>query len=100
MIWFGFFEWNQLLTLEMTIFGTKMMVKIGLELFSYFEIEGALTELLPSSAKRIGPERLNWPDRFAGISEGACSIYKKSRPLLTVIFEPKMIISRVNPIIK
>ena len=41
MIWFGFFEWNQLLTLEMTIFGTKMMVKIGLELFSYFEIRVA-----------------------------------------------------------
>ena len=76
MIWFGFFEWNQLLTLEMTIFGTKMMVKIGLELFSYFEIEGALTELLPSSAKRIGPERLNWPDRIAVISEGTHSISK------------------------
>ena len=67
MIWFGFFEWNQLLTLEMTIFGTKMMVKIGLELFSYFEIEGALTELLPSSAKK------NWPRE----AELACQVSLK-----------------------
>ena len=40
-----------------------MMVKSGLE---YFEIPRA-----PSVQKKICPERLNWPDRLAGISEGA-----------------------------
>jgi hypothetical protein len=45
-----------------------MMVKSGLE---YFEIPRA-----PSVQKKICPERLNWPERLAGISEGAREISK------------------------
>jgi hypothetical protein len=44
----------------MTIFGSKMMMKSGLEFF-YFEIQRAPSELLLPSAKKIGSERLNWP---------------------------------------
>ena len=49
------------------------MVKSGLEfLFFYiFEILRAPSELLLPSAKKVWPERLNWPGRLAGISEGA-----------------------------
>ena len=58
----------------MIIFGLKMMMKSGLELF-YFEILLAPSELLLPSAK-VCPERLNWPGRLAGISEGASRISK------------------------
>ena len=46
----------------------------------YFEIHGAPLELLLPSAKKICPERQNWPGRLSGISEGAQWIKKKSRP--------------------
>ena len=46
----------------MTIFGLKMMMKSGL--------------VAAAQYKKIGPERLNWPGRLAGISEGARSILK------------------------
>ena len=42
----------------------------------YFEIPRAPSELLLPSAKKICPERLNWPGRLAGISEGAHRISK------------------------
>ena len=51
------------------------MVKSGLENF-FFEIPQAPSELLPPSAKKICPERLNRPGRLAGISEGASGISK------------------------
>jgi hypothetical protein len=38
----------------------------------YFEIQQALSELLLPRAKKIFPERLDWPGRLAGISEQAC----------------------------
>ena len=57
--------------LETNIFGLKKM-KSGLD----FEIPLALSELLLPSAKKICPERLNWPGRLAGISEGASRISK------------------------
>ena len=47
-----------------------MMMKSGLDFF-YFEIVLAPSELLLPSA-----ERLNWPGRLAGISEGASRILK------------------------
>ena len=52
----------------MTIFGIKM-VKSGLEFFIL-----KLNEPLQSCCcpvQKIGTERLNWPGRLAGISEGA-----------------------------
>ena len=59
----------------MIVFGLKMMMKSCLDFF-YFEIEQAPSELLLPSAKKIDPERLNWPGRLAGISKGAHSISK------------------------
>ena len=58
--------------------------------FFYFEIHRAPSELLLPSAKKICPERLNWPGRLAGISEGARRISKKkSRPFFIIIFKLK-----------
>ena len=52
------------------------MMKTGLEFF----ILKSNKPLQNSAAqcKKIGPERLNYPDRLAGISEGAPSISKYS----------------------
>ena len=74
-----------------------MMLKSGVNFF-YFEIHRAPAELLLPSAKKIYPERLNWPGRFASISEGARRISKKkkSRPLFTIIFKSKMVMSRLE----
>ena len=65
--------WTKLLTLEMTIFGLKMMVNSVLDFF--FEIELQLP-----SAKKNGPERLNWPGSLAGIFEGASGILDHFSP--------------------
>ena len=88
--------WNKLLTLEMTIFRLKVMMKDGLDFIFYFEIERFSSELLLPSAKKIGQERLNWPGRLAGISEGARGIPKYFfRPLFTIIFPQKIVISEL-----
>ena len=43
-----------------------------------------------AQCKKICPERLNWPVRLAGISEGARWISKKkSRPFFIIIFQLK-----------
>ena len=47
-----------------------MLVKSGLE-FSILKLKVAAAQ-----SKKIVPERLNWPGRLAGISEGARSILK------------------------
>ena len=76
-----------------------MMVKSGLEFF-YFKIDRAPSQLLLPSAKKICPERLNWPGRFAAISEG-CSVnfeIKKSRPLFTIIFKSNILAGVVHDI--
>ena len=40
-----------------------------------------------AQCKKICPERLNWPGRLAGISEGAQWISKKkSRPFFIILF--------------
>ena len=59
----------------MNIFGIKKVDEKWSGIF-YFEIERAPSELLLPSGKKIGPEKLNWPGRFACISEGARSISK------------------------
>ena len=51
---------TKILSLEMTIFGLKMMMKSGLE-----KIQSCCC-----------PEGLNWPGGLAGISEGASRISK------------------------
>ena len=58
----------------------------------YFEIHQAPSELLLPSAKKICPERLNWPGRLAGICEGTLWIIKKSRPFSIITFKLKMVI--------
>jgi len=49
------------------------MVKSGLE----FLILVPPSELLLPSAKKICPERLNWPGKLEGISQGVGRISKK-----------------------
>ena len=52
-----------------------------------------------AQCKRIGPERLNWPGRLAGIAEFQ---NKNSRPLFTIILKPEIDVSRIqifNPLI-
>ena len=58
-------KWTKLLTLKITIFGLKMMVKSGLEriilkFHSPFRVAAA-------QCKKICPEWLNWPGWLAGI---------------------------------
>ena len=65
-------RWTKILTLEMTIFLLKNDGEKWSRIFC-FEIEQAPSELLMPSEKN-GPERLNWLDRLAGISELAGSI--------------------------
>jgi hypothetical protein len=67
------YKWTKLLSLEMIISSLKMMTKSGLEFFIL-----KLNEPLQSCCC---PERLNWPVRLAGISEGAHSISKKKEDL-------------------
>jgi hypothetical protein len=67
-------KWTKLLTLEITIFGLKMMVKSGLEKIIFKFHEPLQSCCCPG--QKICPERLNWPVWLAGISEGAHGISK------------------------
>ena len=58
----------------------------------YFEIHRAPSELLLPSAKKICPERQNWPDRLAGISKGAQWISKKKLDNFLSSFKLKMMV--------
>ena len=72
------------------VFYCKLDIKNLFKVHSNFEIHRAPSELLLPSAKKICPERLNWPGRLAGISEGARWISKKkSRPFFIIIFKLK-----------
>ena len=63
----------------------------------YFEIHQAPSELLLPSAKKICPERLDWPSRLAGISEGAQWISKKNLDhFSSIFFNYEMVISRLE----
>ena len=69
-------EWvTKILSLEMTIFGLKMMVKSGLEK-NILKFHVPLQSCCYPVQKNC-PERLNWPDWVASICEGACGISKK-----------------------
>ena len=57
------------------IFGLKMMVKSGLEKIILKFHDGLQSCCCPVQ-KKIYPERLNWPGRLAGISEGHRGISK------------------------
>ena len=51
-----------------------MMVKSGLE---FFVLKFTKPRVAAAQCKKICPERLNWPGRLAGISEGASRILKE-----------------------
>ena len=78
-----------LLTLEMTIFGLKMIVKSGLEFF-YFVIEWGLSELLlPSAKNRPRKAELAWQvSRYLWRGSFNFKI-KNSEPLFTIILSQK-----------
>jgi hypothetical protein len=57
-----------------TIFGLKMMLKSGLEKNILKFNDGLQSCCCP--VQKICPERLNWPGRLAGISEGHRGISK------------------------
>ena len=59
---------------EITIFDFKMMVKSGLE-FLFWNSPSPF-RVAAAQCKKVCPEGLNWPDRLAGISEGARWISK------------------------
>ena len=59
---------------KITIFGLKMMVKSGLE--KIFQNSTMAFRVAAAQCKKICPERLNWPGRLVGNSEGASRISK------------------------
>jgi hypothetical protein len=83
----------------MTIFGLKMMVKIGLDFF-YFEIERAPSEI-PANPGQFSLSGLICCTGQQQLKKGSFNfkINKKSRPLFTIIFKPKMVFSRVKGLV-
>ena len=63
-----------------------MMVKSGLEFFVLI-----FCLVAHAKCKKIFPERLNWPGRLAGAE---FENKKRWRPLSTIIFSSKMLVSR------
>ena len=59
---------TKILSLDIDIFGLEIMMKSGPHFF-ILKKQAPLEFLLPST-KQICPERLNWPGRLAGVSEG------------------------------
>ena len=72
-----------------------MMLKSGL-VFSLFWNPTSPFRVATAQCKKSCPERRNWPGRLAGNTEGASRIskQKKTRPLFTIIFNSKMLVSR------
>ena len=62
----SFYKWIKVSSHGIDIFGLKVVVKsvLGKIILNF-------TKPLQSCCKKICPERINWPDRLAGISEGA-----------------------------
>ena len=84
------------MSLEITIFDLKMMVKSGLEFF-YFEIHRAPLEIpanMLGQFSLLGQMFLHWA---AATLKGLVQFQNKknSRPLFTIIFKPKIVLSRV-----
>ena len=90
------YKWTKISSLEMDIFGLKMMKKSGLGFF-YFEIQRAPSKIpanLPGQFSLSGPFFLHWA---AATRKGLVQFQnKKTRPPFTIILESKMVISRVN----
>ena len=87
---------TKILSLEMTIFGLKMMVKRCLEFF-FFEIPLAPLEIpanQPGQFSLSGQIFLHWA---AATLKGHVEFQNDfSTPFFTIIFKPKMVISRVK----
>ena len=66
-------------SLEITIFGLKMMLKSGLEFFvlkSYMSLQSCCYPVQKYLLRKAELAWLNWPGSLAGISEGAHRISK------------------------
>ena len=91
--------WTKISSLEIIIFGLKMMVKRGLESL-YFEILRAPSEIpanLPGQFSLSGQISLHWATAtLKGLAEFQ---NKNSRPLFLIIFKSKMIISRLKHLV-
>ena len=90
-------KWTKILTLETTIFGLKIMVKSGLFfiLKSYVPLQRYLLTCQANSAFLgrffcTGQQQLR---------RGMQDFKIKNRPLFTIIFKPKMVISRVKTLV-
>ena len=92
----SFYKWTKISSLEIDIFGLKMMVKSGLDFFCS-EIHPAPSEIpanLPGQFGHCGQIFLHWAAAtLKGLGEFQ---NKKSRPLFTIIFKKKMVISRLK----
>ena len=67
-------KWTKILSLEMTIFGLKMMEKSGLE--KIFWNYTCPFRVAAAQCRKSCPERLNWSGWLAGISEGVHGVLK------------------------
>ena len=67
-------KWTKISDLGTNIFELKMKVKCGLEFFTFKFYQPLQSCCCP--LQKICPERLNWPGRLAGNSEGASRISK------------------------
>ena len=88
-----FNKWAKISSLEITIFDLKMMVKSGLEFFILKFTEPLQRYLLTCLANSA------FLGRFCALGssnseEASRSSKKKSRPLFTIIFSSKMLVSR------
>ena len=71
-----------------------MMVKSGLEFL--FWNSPIPFRVAAAQRKKIYPERLNWHGRLAEVNFKT----KNSRPLFTIIFRSKMVISRLTILVR
>ena len=88
----SFYKQTKISALEITIFGLKMKVKSGIDFFILKSNKPLQSGCCPLQKKSARNAELAWP--VSSNSEGAHSISKKSIPLFTTIFKPKMVISR------
>ena len=94
-------KWTNILTLEITTFGLKMVVKSGLE-FSILKLNEPLQRYLLTGQTNSAFLGNFFLELGSTNYEGACSILKqkKSRPLCTIIFKPKMVITRAEILVQ
>ena len=87
------------ISFEMTIFGLKMKVKSGLEFFMFILNEPLQSCCCPVQKNQPRKAELAW-QVSSYLWRGSFNFkIKKSRPLFTIIFKPKIVISRVKSLV-